>query len=132
MENNLVKLNIETLKPYLQRCYSPYSHFNVACMLVIDNKKYDGVNVENCSYSLTSCSEKNCINSAITDNADLKNANYILIITNSANSITPCGSCRQILAEFFNKDFIIYTSGGTYDTLKKYTLEKLLPDCFIK
>ena len=130
--DSYIKNNIEILKPYLKRCYSPYSKFNVACMLVFDNNTYYGVNVENCSFSLTTCAEKNCINSAITDNVNLKDANYMLIITNSADTITPCGSCRQVLAEFFNKDFKIFTSGGNHDTVNTYILDELLPHCFIK
>ena len=125
--------NIQILTPYLTRCYSPYSKFNVACMLVFDdNEKYFGVNVENCSYSLTSCAEKNCIGSAITNKGNLKNAKYLLVITNSAKTITPCGACRQILAEFFNPDFTIYTSAGDLSEYKSYQLQQLLPCSFVK
>ena len=124
--------DIELLKPYLKKCYSLYSNFNVACMLVLpDNKYYYGVNVENCSYSLTTCAEKNCITSAITDGADLTDALYMLIITDTAPTITPCGACRQVLGEFFDDTFIIY-SHGTNELTQKYTLGELLPSGFIK
>ena len=62
---------------------------------VFSDKKYYGVNVENCSYSLTVC-RKNCITSAITG-YKLSDAKYMIIITNAADTITPCGVCRQIL-----------------------------------
>lgn len=128
-----IKNNIKILTPYLNRCYSPYSKFNVASMLVLDNNEtYFGVNVENCSYSLTNCAEKNCISSAITNNASLENAKYLLVITNSAQDITPCGACRQILAEFFKPDFNIYTSAGNLSEYKTYKLQQLLPNTFIK
>lgn len=133
MTDNEINNNIKILTPFLNRCYAPYSNFNVACMLVLDNNEtYFGVNVENCSYSLTSCAEKNCINSAITHNANLKNAKYLLVITNSAQDITPCGACRQILAEFFNKDFYIYTYATNNNNTKKYQLQQLLPHSFVK
>ena len=132
INDNKLILNISILKPFLNRSYSPYSKFKVACMLVLNNnKQYFGVNVENCSYPLTSCAEKNCITSAITDNADLKTAKYMLVITNSADTITPCGACRQVLSEFFNEDLPIYTSGNNGIT-NKYILQELLPHGFIK
>jgi cytidine deaminase len=106
-------------------------------MLVFPNKKYFGVNVENCSYSLTTCAEKNCITSAITDGVNLKDALYIVIGTNSADTITPCGACRQILSEFFDEDFMVYTFGKTATTpnepsVNVYRLGDLLPAGFIK
>lgn len=125
------KENIELLKPYLEKCYSPYSKYNVACMLVFPDKKYYGVNVENCSFSLTICAEKNCISSAITDGANMKDALYMILITNTSNTITPCGACRQILSEFFSDKFIIYTCGSN-NIVNSYTLGELLPGCFTK
>jgi cytidine deaminase len=123
--------NIELLKPYLTRCYAPYSKFNVACMLVFNDKNYFGVNVENCSYSLTTCAEKNCITNVITDNVDIKKALYMIIITDSADTITPCGACRQILKEFFDEYFIIYTVGKN-NKVNTYSLGELLPCSFTK
>ncbi len=123
--------NVDVLKPYLTKCYSPYSKFNVACMLVCPNKNYYGVNVENCSYSLTACAEKGCISTAITDGVDLNNALYMIVITNTADTITPCGACRQILSEFFKPEFIIHTMGNN-NKLLSYTLKDLLPCGFCK
>jgi len=128
----MITHNIELLKPYLKKCYSPYSNFNVACMLVFpSNKYYYGVNVENCSYSLTTCAEKNCITSAITDGIDVKEALYMIIITDTAQTIIPCGACRQILSEFFDDPFIVHTSGQN-GLIQSHTLGELLPNCFIK
>ena len=134
--------NIELLKPYLTRCYSPYSKFNVACMLVsrdsdmiheLDSSRgvkiHYGVNVENCSYSLTTCAEKNCITSAITDGVNLKDALYMIVITDTADTITPCGACRQILSEFFSDTFTIYTCGNN-NIVSEYTVGELLPSGF--
>jgi cytidine deaminase len=127
---DIIKDHIYDLSSYLDRCYSPYSKFNVACMLVLPDKNYYGVNVENCSYSLTCCAEKNCITSAITDNTDLSLVKYIVLITDTANTITPCGACRQILAEFFDKNMKIYTQGNN-KIINMYTVGTLLPGEFI-
>ena len=133
-----IRNNIILLKPYLERCYSIYSKFNVASMLVFKTQtkfkldlKYYGVNVENCSFSLTTCAEKNCITNAITDNANLKEAKYMIVLTNTAKKITPCGSCRQVLSEFFDKDFMIYTI-GTNNIIYPYKLGDILPHSFDK
>tara|TARA_B110000971_G_C20008226_1_gene500292 strand:+ start:687 stop:1070 length:384 start_codon:yes stop_codon:yes gene_type:complete len=123
--------NINILKPYLSNCYSPYSKFNVASSLVFPNRNYYGINVENCSYSLTTCAEKSCISNAITNGVDMKDALYMIIITDTAETITPCGACRQVLSEFFTQDFIIYTQ-GTNNEVMTYTLGELLPTGFIK
>jgi len=141
------KQHIDLVKPYLTKCYSPYSKFNVACMLVckdtemiheVDsssclskarNTMHYGVNVENCSYSLTTCAEKNCITSAITDGVNLKDALYMIVITDTADTITPCGACRQILSEFFSDTFTIYTCGNN-NILSEYTVGELLPAGF--
>jgi cytidine deaminase len=138
------KEHLDLVKPYLTKCYSPYSKFNVACMLVCNDpdKSHEmdsdacltmhyGVNVENCSYSLTTCAEKNCITSAITDGVNLKNALYMIVITDTADTITPCGACRQILSEFFSDTFTIYTCGNN-NIVSEYTVGELLPAGFRK
>ena len=122
---------LKLLKPYLNNCYSPYSKFNVATLLVFPDRDFFGVNVENCSYSLTTCAEKNCITSAITEGYNLSDALYMIVITNTSDTITPCGACRQILSEFFPPDFIIHTCGNNNEIIS-YSLNLLLPNGFIK
>ena len=127
--------NINSLIPYLNNCYSPYSKFNVACMMVANNKKYYGVNVENCSYSLTMCAEQNCVGNIIADGVKPDKIDQIIIISNTCNEIVPCGACRQVMSEFIKPHTKIYTCGTVnnnfnINNIKVYKLKELLPQSF--
>ena len=126
-----VKKNIEICKSYLEKCYSPYSNFNVVAMIVGKDYKIIGVNVENCSYGLTVCAEANCITNGITVYGYIENPEYMIILTNTADKITPCGSCRQIMAEFLPGDIDIHTVGKTNEIMT-YKLCDLIPHIFVK
>jgi cytidine deaminase len=128
---NTVEDNIEECNKYIDKCYSPYSNFNVVAMLVCKDRNYIGVNVENCSYSLTVCAEANCISSAITAGVDFNDALYMIVYTNTAVEVTPCGSCRQFIAEFLPGDFEVYTMGNNKKR-KSYKVQELIPYTFIK
>ena len=128
---NSIESNIEICRDYIKRCYSPYSKFNVVAMMVCKNKNYFGVNVENCSYSLTICAETNCISNAITDGLDFKNVLYMVVLTDTADEITPCGSCRQFIAEFVQGDLEIHTIGNN-NKIIPYKVKDLIPYIFIK
>ena len=92
--------NIELCKEYLKKCYSPYSKFNVVSMLVCKDKNYFGVNVENCSYSLTVCAETNCL-SIDSNNFMFEQIRSILIAAPSGftkvnASITSSPCCKLL------------------------------------
>ena len=123
--------NINKCKEYINRCYSPYSKFNVVSMLVFKDKEYIGVNVENCSYSLTICAEQNCISTAITNGENLKDALYLIVLTNTADKITPCGACRQVIAEFSNPELDVHTIGNN-NKIKTHKVKDLIPYTFSK
>tara|TARA_Y100001958_G_C21233233_1_gene559205 strand:+ start:840 stop:1229 length:390 start_codon:yes stop_codon:yes gene_type:complete len=123
--------NIEYCKSLFDRCYSPYSKFNVVTVLVCKDKIYSGVNVENCSYSLTVCAETNCISNAVADGLDFNDAQYMIVMTNTADEITPCGSCRQFMAEFLPKHFKVHTIGNNA-IVQTYEVKDLIPYTFIK
>jgi len=128
---NSIDHNIKYCKSLFKRCYTPYSKFNVVSVLVCKNKKYYGVNVENCSYSLTICAETNCLSNAVADGVDFKDALYMIVMTNTADEITPCGSCRQFMAEFLKGDFNIHTVGNNGKVVT-YQIHDLIPHIFIK
>ena len=123
--------NINKCKEYINRCYSPYSKFNVVSMLVFKDKEYMGVNVENCSYSLTICAEQNSISTAITNGENLKDALYLIVLTNTADEITPCGACRQVIAEFSNPELDVHTIGNN-NKINTYKVKDLIPYTFSK
>jgi cytidine deaminase len=81
--------------------YSPYSKFKVGAAVLCENGDiYTGTNVENCSYGLCVCAERIAIFKAVTEgNKDLK-ALAVVIPENSPGYPSPCGACRQVMAEF--------------------------------
>lgn len=126
-----IENNVNKCKEYINKCYSPYSKFNVVSMLVTKNKNYIGVNVENCSYSLTVCAEKNCLSNSITNGCNFEDVLYMIVYTNTSDEITPCGSCRQFMAEFLKGDCIVYTVGNN-KKINSYMVKDLIPHVFIK
>lgn len=112
-----------------QKAYSPYSNFQVGAALLCSNGEIvTGVNVENSSFGLSVCAERNAICSAITMGHSVFSA--IAIHSPQAKGyLTPCGACRQTLVEFMSGDTPVYISNSEGEFIKK-TLEELLPYSF--
>lgn len=111
--------------------YSPYSGFKVGAALLCKNGKvYSGVNIENISFSATNCAERTAFFKAISEGETefLK----IAVVGGKDGNITaycpPCGVCRQVMAEFCQKDFEIILFNG--ENTEKYTLDEILPKSF--
>ncbi len=110
--------------------YSPYSHFPVgAALLVKSGKVYYGANVENSSYGLSMCAERNAIYHALMEGESPDDFVSLALIGETDEPISPCGACRQVISEFFPKDAPIYmasASGKIYQT----NIDELLPYAF--
>ncbi len=111
----------------LVNAYSPYSNISVAAALLTkDGNVYTGVNIENSSYGLTVCAERNAIAAAIS-NGD-RNFIRMTIVTNSKMVKSPCGSCRQVIFEFSkNMPIDFFGPDGYY---KSFNSAELLPEGF--
>ena len=117
--------------------YSPYSHFKVgAAVLAEDGKIYAGTNIENASFGLTMCAERNAIFAAVCQ----KNRRILALAlcTDPIKGQTfgsPCGACRQVMSEFMdaNAPIILVAEGkkGTFKLFKK-PLKTFLPFTFTK
>lgn len=107
-----------------ESAYAPYSGFAVgAALLAADGRIFEGCNVENVSLGLTMCAERVALGSAISAGARAFNA--IAIATGASAPVSPCGACRQVLAEFADDfDCILVTSNGV---IAVHRLSALLP-----
>lgn len=110
--------------------YSPYSHFAVgAALLCKDGRVYHGANVENSSYGLSMCAERNALYHALMEGESPDDFEALALIGDTDEPISPCGACRQVLSEFFSKGTPIYmasASGQIYES----NIEDLLPYAF--
>jgi cytidine deaminase len=120
---------IEEAKKAMQNAYVPYSNFMVgAAVLMKSGKVYTGANIENSSYGATVCAERVAIFKAISEGeTEIKE---IAVVTETETPSSPCGICRQVIAEFCD-DAIIFlanTKGNVIET----SLKELLPMAFTK
>jgi cytidine deaminase len=111
-----------------QRAYAPYSTYKVgAAIRTRRNKVHSGANVENASYGMTVCAERTAAFAAV--NAGDTAFDAIAIVIDDDRLPTPCGACRQVLAEFAPEmRVILATTGGKR---KVTSLRELLPDPFL-
>ena len=125
-------LLIQTAVKMLDFSYVPYSHFHVgAALLTKSGKIYTGCNIENAAYGPSNCAERTAIFKAVSEGE--KEFQAIAIVGGSEGKIEdfcpPCGVCRQVMAEFCDKDFKIILSNGKKE-VKTFTLSDLLPESF--
>ncbi len=125
-ENDLV---FEALKA--RECaYVPYSGFKVGAALEAKNGKiYHGCNIENASYGLTNCAERTAFFSAIADGCVPGDFVRLAIVGQTADVISPCGACRQVILELGGKNLEIILA-NTDGKTQKTSAENLLPGAF--
>ncbi|MBV6494635.1 MAG: Cytidine deaminase [Turneriella sp.] len=130
----LPKSAIQTLRDEALRAakqaYAPYSGIHVgAAILASDENIYTGCNVENASYGLTVCAERNAIANALlrvsTERASLIQAIYV--VSDKEGATPPCGACRQVISEFGHGGLIFFPGKRG---IKKIKIEELLPEAF--
>ena len=111
-----------------KKAYVNYSHFPVGAVLIDENgRKFKGVNMENSSFGLSLCAERNAISTAVTEG--MKEMKMIVVTGDTDGPISPCGACRQVMSEFAGKDTRIILSNYKKD-YKIYTMDELLPYSF--
>jgi len=111
-----------------QRAYAPYSRFAVgAAVLCADGRIYTGANVENASFGLSICAERNAIFRAVADGA--RRIDAVVVYTPTGDATPPCGACRQVLSEF-GVDALVVCCSDDDAADRRYRLAELLPDAF--
>ena len=109
--------------------YAPYSKYNVgAALLTADGQIYQGCNIENAGYTSTVCAERTAFFKAVYDGHRAFRA--IAVIATGEELGFPCGVCRQVMAEFCDRDFIIVTANRDRTKVDVSDFETLLPHSF--
>lgn len=119
MDEELLKVALEAR----ENAYIPYSHFAVgAAVRTEDGEIFSGCNIENASYGLTICAERNAIFSAVGKGH--RKFKAICVVADTPTPVAPCGACRQVIGEF--KIPVIYLANTKGDA-RKYSWQELLP-----
>ncbi|MDW8742931.1 cytidine deaminase [Streptococcus suis] len=120
----LIKLSEEVSK----KAYVPYSHFPIGAVLVAkDGQVFTGVNIENASFGLTNCGERTAIFKAVSEG--VLDFSELIVYGQTEKPVSPCGACRQVMAEFFDKDLKVTLVAKNLSTVEM-TVGELLPYSF--
>jgi cytidine deaminase len=123
---------IADAKAVRENAHAPYSKYKVgAALLTKSGRVFVGCNVENASYGATICAERNAIAQMVA--AGERHPVACVVVTQGDEPGSPCGMCRQVLAEFavtLPITLVAVKANGGPDALRTTTLEELLPDAF--
>lgn len=109
-----------------KRAYALYSKYRVgAALRTKSGRIFTGVNVENAAYPTSMCAERVAVFKAVSEGE--REFEVIAVVTDNGGS--PCGSCRQVLAEF-GLEITVLIANGAGELLKEMTVAELLPEAF--
>jgi len=125
-QKQLVELAIKAR----ENSYSPYSKFKVGAALVTKSGEvFLGANIENASYPLCMCAERNALYNAINHGYKKEDLAAIAVVGDTAKPITPCGACRQVMSELLDNKAPIYMANLKGD-VQETNMTELLPFAF--
>lgn len=117
---------LEAARSASRNAYAPYSNFRVGAAIQSENDAiYTGCNVENASYGLSMCAERNAV-AAMISAAEGRKINTVAIVSPDAKPCMPCGACRQVLREFGCEEVIVEDDSGVVG----YAFDEILPHSF--
>ena len=110
--------------------YSPYSRFAVgAALLCKDGQVFQGANVENSSYPLCMCAERNALYNAMMHGYKKEDFVALAVVADTDEACSPCGACRQVISELLRQDAKIYLA-NLRGVIKEADINELLPFAF--
>lgn len=114
-----------------EHAYSPYSGARVGASVMDEaGNVYSGCNVENASYGLTQCAERNALANAISAGMKPRSAHALLIVATGFDVLAPCGACRQVMSELLADDAVVISCVSETD-YHSWQINELLPDPFV-
>lgn len=125
-QEEIVALAIEARK----YSYSPYSKFAVGAALICkDGSVFLGANVENASYPLCMCAERNALYNAMMNGKERDDFIALAVVADTKDPCSPCGACRQVISELFPREAPIYLANLKGD-IAQTSIDELLPFAF--
>jgi len=113
------------------RAYAPYSRFQVGAALLFDDGAIvAGANVENASYGLSCCAERNALFRAISEQGPSRRIAAVAVFHDGAEACPPCGACLQVMSEFASESCVVFFSHGS--EFRSALFDELLPVRFNK
>ena len=107
--------------------YTPYSKFKVGAAILLKNGTYiTGCNIENVSYGLSNCAERTTLFKMVSSGYTKEDVLAMAVVADTASPVSPCGACRQVMAELLHKDTLVLLANLNYD-IKETSVEELLP-----
>lgn len=118
---------MEAARAAASRAYAPYSNFHVgAAILTGSGAIHSGSNVENASYGLSICAERNAATTMAAADPEDREIALVAVFSPNASPCFPCGACRQVLREFGCKEVVVEDDQG----LRRYPFDQILPNSF--
>ena len=109
--------------------YSPYSKFKVGAVVATSKGNFLGANIENASYPLCMCAERNALYNAYLNGCKKEDLKALVVVADTDEVCSPCGACRQVISELFPSDAPIYMANLKGD-VQETTIKELLPFAF--
>ncbi len=120
---------IQAAREARAKAVAPYSNFQVgAALLTTDGEIISGANVESVSYGLTCCAERIALFKALTEGK--KSFRALAVVAALPGGPTPCGACRQLLAEYAPEAVVWVADAGQPIHVREFTVRELLPQAF--
>lgn len=113
-----------------EQAYAPYSNFQVgAALLTRDGRRFSGCNVENASYGLCNCAERTALFNAVAAGCRPGDFAAIAVVADTDAPVSPCGACRQVMAELCDEAMPVLLANLRGDT-RQTSVAALLPGSF--
>jgi cytidine deaminase len=109
-----------------RRAYAPYSKFQVGAAVLAGGRVFTGVNIENASYPVSVCAERNAVAAAVT--AGKTKIDVVAVVADAEDPTPPCGGCRQVLNEFGPQMLVVCE--GASGRRAEWVLSAILPHAF--
>jgi cytidine deaminase len=129
IEPDVLERMLAAAREIRAKAYAPYSGFHVGAALLAGDEIFGAVNVENASYPVSVCAERNAVAMAVAAGA-ASGIRAVAVVTDADDPTPPCGGCRQVLFEFGGPGLAVIAESADGSVRRSWSLEQLLPDAF--